>query len=132
MANEMPWRLEFYDVSDGDELGSATFDGRRLTTDGDLVAEIVEGHSPAEVLELYNGWSNGYVSARLVGDKRTMPQDGTRIPTTAEHKKAMTNFFETNRYVDPTTGEEYDPVEVPADPTPDPEGNDAPGATTGL
>jgi hypothetical protein len=121
------WTLEFYDVSDGDELGSVTYDGTTMTTVGGMVAEIVEGHSPQETLELFNGWSNGYVSARLAGAKRPLPQGGTRIPTTAEHEKAMTNFLETNRYVDPENGEEYDPVDVPPDPNPDEEedGGDA-------
>jgi hypothetical protein len=47
-----------------------------------------------------------------------MPQGGVRVPTAAEQKKAMKNFLETNRYVDPSVGEEYKPAGVPPDPTP--------------
>jgi hypothetical protein len=114
------WTLEFYDVADGDDLGTVTFDAATgaLTADSAMVQEIVEGHSADELLEQYNGWSNGYVSSRLQGEKRTMPQGGVRVPTAAEQKKAMKNFLETNRYVDPSVGEEYKPAGVPPDPTP--------------
>jgi hypothetical protein len=113
-----PWKLEFYGVSDGRELGSITFDGKKMTGERTGV-EAIEGYdSPDDVLARYDGWSNGYVSARLAGEKRTMPQGGTRIHTSAEHAKAMKDLRETTHYVDPETGEDYDPPEVPADPTP--------------
>jgi hypothetical protein len=128
------WTLEFYDVDDGDALGSVTYDGQRMTAEGSMVQEMIEDHSPEEVLELYNGWSNGYVSARLAGDKRPLPQGGTRIHTQAEQGKAMKNLMETTTYQDPTTGEEYDPVDVPPDPTPGEEedGGQAPTAPPGV
>jgi endonuclease/exonuclease/phosphatase family metal-dependent hydrolase len=40
-----------------------------------------------------------------------------------ERQRLMTELVETTRYVDPHTGEEYDPPELPQDPTPDDEGN---------
>jgi hypothetical protein len=113
------WTIEFYDVADGDDLGSVEFDGRTMTATSDMAGEMIEGADPEDVFERYRSWSNGYVSSRLKGEKRTMPQGGARIPTMDERKKAMANVLETTRYVDPQTGEEYDPVEVPADPFPD-------------
>jgi hypothetical protein len=111
------WKLEFYDVAVGGELGSVTFDGSRMTTEG-VATDLVEGQSADEVLAEFNGWSNGYVSARLAGDKRTIPQGGTRIHTEVEHDRAFTDFLETTHYVDPDSGEPYEPAGVPADPTP--------------
>jgi hypothetical protein len=132
----MSWTIEFYDVSDGDDLGYVTYDANTgaMTTNGVMIQEIVEGLSPDEVLERYNAWSNGYVSSRLAGEKRTMPQGGVRVPTAAEQKKAMRNFLETNRYVDPTTGDEYKPAGIPADPTPGTEedGGSTPSSSTGI
>jgi hypothetical protein len=114
------WKLEFFDVAQGDTIGTVTYDGAALTVDGPL-AGLVDGRSPDELLELYSGWSNGYVSSRLAGTRRPMPQGGTRIPPMADRAKAMKNFLETNRYVDPGSGEEFDPVGVPSDPNPDEE-----------
>jgi hypothetical protein len=46
----------------------------------------------------------------------------------------MKNLMETTTYQDPTTGEEYDPVDVPPDPTPGEEedGGQAPTAPPGV
>jgi hypothetical protein len=117
------WKLEFFDVNQGETIGTVTYDGSALITEGP-VSGLVDGRSPDEVLAFYDGWSNGYVSSRLAGEKRPMPQGGTRIPTMAERGKAMKNFFETNRYQD-AAGEVYDPVGVPRDPDP---GTEADGA----
>jgi hypothetical protein len=125
-----PWKLEFFEVAQGSVIGTVTFDGTNMTVEGAL-SGLVDGRSPEDVLETYDGWSNGYASSRLVGEKRPMPQGGTRIPTMAERDKAMTNFLETNRFQDRQTGEVYDPVAVPPDPNPDEEdeGGSTPSTT---
>lgn len=47
-----------------------------------------------------------------------------KIPSQAERRAAMDEFFATTSYVDPVTGEAYNPDELPDDPTPDGPGND--------
>jgi hypothetical protein len=120
------WKLEFFEVDQGKTIGTIMYDGTQMVVEGALNS-LVDGRSPEDVLEIYDGWSNGYASARLVGEKRAMPQGGVRVPTMAERSKAMKNLFETNRFQDRQTGEVYDPVAVPPDPTPGEE--DEGGAT---
>jgi hypothetical protein len=126
------WKLEFFEVDQGDAIGTITYDGTQMVVEGALHS-LIDGRSPEDVLETYAGWSNGYASARLVGEKRPMPQGGVRVPTMAERSRAMKNLFETNRFQDQQTGELYEPVAVPPDPDPGEEsdGGAAPSTASG-
>jgi hypothetical protein len=114
-----PWTIEFYDAADGDDMGSISYDGQTMTPHGGMAQEIVDGAEPEDVFERYHSWSNGYVSSRLQGEKRPMPHGGVRLSSMEDRHKAMTNYLETNRFVDVQAGEDYDPPGVPPDPEED-------------
>lgn len=64
-------KLDLFDVSsgpDGPRLGSVTLDGGKLVYEGTLAQQILKGwlrqNSPAEVIDKFNGYSNGAVAFR--------------------------------------------------------------------
>jgi hypothetical protein len=108
------WELEFFSVSTGNVLGTVAYDGQSMTVTG-RVGDMVEGVTPDEVLERYDGWSNGYVSARRPGEKRAVaaPSGAVLLRPVAERDAAIKTFVETNHYVDTQTGEMYEPKDPP-------------------
>jgi hypothetical protein len=112
------WVLEFFDVTTGANVGTVRFDGERLFADSSVVS-LVDGLAPEDVLAKYQGWSNGYVAARLEGTKRPKPQGAMKMRPAAETDALVKDHVETTHFFDDTAGELYEPVSVPDDPSPD-------------
>lgn len=113
------WTLEFFVVSTGTVLGSVVFDGDLMTVDPGARG-IVRDLTPVEVLERFDGWSNGYVSARRPGEKgRLAPGGGTKMLPVADADAALKDHVETTHFFDEESGELWEPLDVPEDPTPD-------------
>jgi hypothetical protein len=117
-----PFVLEFSDVSSGALIGRVRYDGALLLADPS-VRSLIQDMTPDDVIERFDGWSNGYVVARRPGEKRPRPQGSVMLPPTEETDAAVTELVETNRFVDTTTGEEYEPHDAPG--TPDTGDDDA-------
>jgi hypothetical protein len=115
------WELEFFNVSTGRSLGVVSYDGETMTVPAGL-ARMAQDLPPDDFFERYNGWSNGYVAARLPGQKRPRPTGGGVKMRSAESRDtAMKDHLETTQFFDEASGEFYEPKDVPADPTPDDE-----------
>lgn len=57
----MSWVIEFREVGTDELIGRVFQDG---STDNSSMASMVVGMEPDEILERFDGWSNGYVKAR--------------------------------------------------------------------
>lgn len=60
----MTWTLEFYDVDTNEPHGQIRFDGKKLDMDPGLEDRVDPDELPADVLDRWDGWSNGYTSCR--------------------------------------------------------------------
>jgi hypothetical protein len=114
-----PYTLEFFLVSTGEVLGRVVWNGHTLAADA-AVNSMVGNRDPEEFLQTYDGWSNGYVSARRPGeDRATVPSGGVKLIAAVDRDAAVKEHFETEHIVDPETGEDWDPKAPPPDLTPD-------------
>lgn len=57
----MTWIIKFTKVDTDELIGQVFQDG---STDNPYMASMVAGMEPDEILERFDGWSNGYVKAR--------------------------------------------------------------------
>jgi hypothetical protein len=67
MGADMNWVIEFVTVYEEKVIGRVSYGTDGLVVDP-AVHTVVDGMTPAEIEESYDGWSNGYVSARKVTD----------------------------------------------------------------
>jgi hypothetical protein len=121
-----PWTLEFFEVSSGQVLGRAQWDGAVFMVDHAIRSMVDWDAGAQDFLERYDGWSNGYVSARRPGEKNRQVVAGgaVRLPSVAESDQAVKDLVETTHYWDEEAGAMYEPLAAPADPTPDAEDNE--------
>jgi len=118
--------LEFFSVDSGAVYGRVRFDGEQLHAEG-RARDMIEDMTPAEVLERYDGWSNGYVSDRRLGERPlTRDRGPVRLRPVAERDAALKEHIETTHFFDEKSRELYDPKALPPDPSPDPEENEGP------
>jgi hypothetical protein len=121
-----PWVLEFFEVSTGRVIGRAQFDGAMLLLDPAIRPMADAGMGPEGFLERYDGWSNGYVSARRPGEegRRVITGAAVKLPPAAESDAAVQDLVETTHYWDEEAGSMYEPPVAPTDPSPDAEDNE--------
>jgi hypothetical protein len=59
------WILEFNLVG-GEPVGRVVFDGSEMTADPGLSGIVDEDDDPADIVQRFDGWSNGYVQSRKI------------------------------------------------------------------
>lgn len=59
------WKIEFTDVDTNAVIGTVEFDGQGITASRTLLSVIAD-RGPQEILDDFDGWSNGYISSKKV------------------------------------------------------------------
>ncbi len=104
--------IEFVTVEDEQLVGRVVFDGGQLAADPplrDLVEAFLSGQPAAEFEETYDGWSNGYISARKVM--------ATKLRPVTDRDAALKQHLKTTHFVDTESGQLSEPQSPPVDAT---------------